>query len=879
MIKKDTRLKNCKLDNKGSVMLTVIIAFLFISVLIAIIMPLTVLNYRMKAVERRSKDEFYYVEKSLNDIYSGVGKECAQELGKVYSSTLADSYSFADDTLAYERFCNNYVKRLVEIFYGQSTSRVNLKNHFNDDYLTDGAKAQALVSNTVDEADDSTYIKVSFIKKDGTEVNSPNAGDYSLYKKIIIKDIYVASAPSSDFKSSITTDIVIQIPEISFFRINENELDYALVGCKGLVFNGNADITGNVYGGVEKDNTKASYYTGGINVAKAFSGAETPQVTFNSNYVVSAADILVNDGNLKIEKGHSTNNNEIWVENTVIGKKKSSDDKPATVEIIGDTYALNDLQIEGKGKIVKFAGSYYGYGDGGSNLDSKESYFKAEDSDYYDEHVRSQSSSIVVNASESTVDLNSLKNLILLGQAYIDHNSKFDHSNSDNTPKVDNPGEAKLSKDETGMSGTIKASQEILLVPEEFLNSSNPVKVDALNSGFAPDDDAIKEWINDNFPSGSVKLDSSPTRTVRIKKGGSTYAYCYFQFDNSEGKEDEYRNTYIENILNAPLNSESASEPTLQTLKKRIVMAAESQKSTIKANSIENVYVKNAGVVSFDYKKNMSSDESGNSKKNLNDFNEIKIITNTSDVAGYSYAGTGTVGNFSAKYKDLTTFLDFNSNFTMSVATADYEDPDYPFGRLWWTNGIGDDTKKLDLGGCRVIIQGNNTLNLGSYIQSNPMDNSFMEDGYLKLIVIATGDVVIDKDVTMKGFIFSKGKVTVNDGKTLKILSELSVVQKRISSEISELKENMPNNPDNDQINTIYKDGYITRYLLETDYNNSDKIKYCNKYCNKDKTAVIEKRRYNISTKEKSDSSMVVNTDYTSFVQFDNWRKTGAGGL
>lgn len=874
-----TKEKNDIFDDNGSVMLTVIIAFLFISVLIAIIMPLTVLNYRMKAVERHSKDEFYYVEKSLNEIYSGVGKECAQELGKAYSSTLASSYDFTDDSLAYEKFCNNYVKRLVEIFYGQSnTSRVNLKKHFNDDYLTSGAKTHALVSNAVDEADDNTYIKVSFIKKDGTEVSSPNAGDYSLYKKIVIKDICVASAPGSDYRSSITTDIVIQIPEISFFRINENELDYALVGCKGLVFNGNADITGNVYGGVEKDNTKASYYTGGINVAKAFSGAEKPQVTFNSNYVVSAADILVNDGNLKIEKGHSTNNNEIWVENTVIGKKKYSEDKPAIVEINGDTYALNDLQIEGKGKTVKFAGSYYGYGDGGSNLDSKESFFKkVEDSDYYDEHVRSQSSSIVVNASESTVDLNSLKNLILLGQAYIDHNSKFDSNNSDNTPKVDNSlGVAKLSEDETGMSGTMKASQEILLVPEEFLNSSNPVKIDASNPGFTPDDDAIKKWINDNFPSGSVKLNSSPTRTVRIKKGGSIYAYCYFQFDNSEGKEDEYRNAYIENILNAPLDSESASEPTLQTLKKRIVMAAESQKSTIKANSIENVYVKNAGIVSFDYKKNMSSDEAGNSTKNLNDFNEIKIITNTSDVAGYSYAGTGTVGNFSRKYKDLTTFLDFNSNFTKSVDTMDYRDPDYPFGRLWWTNGIGDDTKKLDLGGCRVIIQGDNTLNLGSYIQNNTMDNSLKEDGYLRLIVIATGDVVIDENVKMKGFIFSKGTVTVNDGKTLEIISDLSVVQKRISSEISELKENMPNNPGNNQINTTYKDGYITRYLLKTDYNNSGKLE---KYCNKSTTDVIGKRRYNISTKEKSDSSMVVNTDYTSFVQFDNWRKTGAGGL
>lgn len=882
-----TKEKNDIFDDNGSVMLTVIIAFLFISVLIAIIMPLTVLNYRMKAVERHSKDEFYYVEKSLNEIYSGVGKECAQELGKVYSSTLASSYDFTDDSLAYEKFCNNYVKRLVEIFYGQSnTSRVNLKTHFNDDYLTSGAKTKALVSNSVDDTDNNTYIKVVFIKKDGTEVNTPNSGDYSLYKKIVIKDIYVASVAGSDYKSSITTDIVIQIPEISFFRINENELDYALVGCKGLVFNGSADITGNIYGGVDKDldeegNKVATYYSGGIEVARGFGGVEKPEVTLKSNYVVSAGDISVNDGILKIEKGHSTNNNEIWLENTVVGKKKDSEDKPSTVEICGDTYALNDLQIEGKGKEVKFTGSYYGYGDGGSTLDSKESYFKAEDLDYYDEHVRSQSSSIIVNAAESKVDLNKLKNLVLLGQAYIDHNSKYDVNNSENTPKVDNPTDARLSKDETGMSGTMKASQEILLVPEEFLDLPNPMKIDSQMQDLKPDEngkEAINEWISNNF-SGKVKLDSSsPTRTVKIQKSGSVYAYCYFQFDNSDGKENEYRNAYIKCILNAPLDSEpsTAKKPTLQTLKKRIIMAAESQRSTIQANAISNVYAKNAGIISFDYNKNTSTDGDGNSQKNLNDFNDIGIISNTSDIEGYSYASSATVGNFSRKYKDLITYLDFNSSFKKDIITTDYLDPDYPFGRLWWTNGISDGTKKLDLGGCRVIVQGNDTLYLGQYIKDNPMNDNSLNDGdYLNLIVLSNGDVVIDDSIKMKGFIFSKGKIIVNNDKKLEIISDLSVVQKRISSEIAELKTNMPSNADNNQINSEYKDGYLIRYLLKTNYKDTGNIE---KYCNKDATEVIGNRRYNISTKDTSDSTMVVNSDYTSFVTFERWRKTGAGG-
>lgn len=889
------RLAKVNNDNSGSVMLTVIITFLFISVLLAIILPLTLMNFKMKTIERRAKDEFYYAEKSLNDIYSGVGKECAKELGRVYSNTLANKYEYTDEKLAYETFCESYIAKMVELFYKKDAQRVNLKEKLNK-YVTYDSKNRAIVNNAVDETDENTYIKVHFVKKDGTEVDYPNPGDYKEYKKIIIKDIYVSSIDGSEYKSSITTDIAIQIPEISFFKVNENELDYALVGCRGLELHGKTDVVGNVYGGVDKNgdaSTNVNYCKGGIDVSKLSDIGEPLNVSFTSNYVVSAADITINNGNFKVLNGHSTNDNEVWVENIIVGKK-TTDDRTATLSVDGDTYALNDFQVEGKNKTVTLRGNYYGYGDGKDMLlPTREEMLKpAESGDvYYDDIARSKSSSLIVNAKESEINLSGLKNLVLLGQAYIDHNSKYNLDN--NNYSVANPTDAKLSKDETGLAGTMKASQEILLVPEEFIDLSNPTLITSTKTDFVVDTTALKEWANLNF-AGTVKLDNSaPTRTVKMQKGSDIYAYCYLQFDNTnEGDKEKYRNAYITSILNCDLNNEPdvnvtphiAYAPTLQSLKKRVLAAVESQESEMITDGISNVYAKNSGVISFAYGYEMEGpdfklDAEGNKIKEKGtpyNINSIKIVNNASDNAGY--ASSSSIGNLAKKYNDLSTFLDFNSDFTKGVISTDYNSADYPFGRLWWKTGIENEAStpiRTDFGDCRVIINGNSTLDLGSYLNSYPMDVTLTDDGYLKLIVVSTGDVIIDENVKMKGFIFSNGKVIVNSDKTLDIISDLSVVQKRISSEVSDVKANMPVAPDATDINSRYTPGYIIRYLLKTDFDASHKLV---KQYDKSSIDVIGNRRYNISTKETSDSSMVVNSDYTAFVSFERWKKTGAGG-
>ena len=80
------RISNCINQNEGSTLITVIVAIAFVTILTTIILGTTVVNVRMKGIDRRTRDDFYYAEKALNDIYTGLGQEIAVIAGDEYDS-------------------------------------------------------------------------------------------------------------------------------------------------------------------------------------------------------------------------------------------------------------------------------------------------------------------------------------------------------------------------------------------------------------------------------------------------------------------------------------------------------------------------------------------------------------------------------------------------------------------------------------------------------------------------------------------------------------------------------------------------------------------------------------------------------------------------
>ena len=837
-------------NNQGSVMLTVLISFMFISVLVAIIMPLTVMAYRMKAVERQTKDEFYYVERALNDVYSGVGRECSLELGRAYSSTLA-KYEFTDNTLAYEQFHYNYVDKLKKLLiYENDPDNTKLVGKFNA-FLTSDIK---------DRAEVKSINKILFYDKvENNYIDKGNIVDSKLsqYSKIKIEGLYVVTM-DRDYVSSITTDLVIEIPAVDFFKVNEKELDYALVGCKGIDFQGNAEINGNVYGGSDSSEHL------GIQVG---SMDNSPTVTIKADYVISGGDITVNRGNLSVGSVYG-NDNEIWFENLIFGNKKYDSDKNANATIMGNLYALNDLQIEGKNADVTIEGNYFGYGDEDTTLSSKESVFKQNSEEMYDDDMKhSQSSSIIVNSSGANLEMEKLGTLVLLGQAYIDHNSKYDAEDSE-TYKV--YGDTKMKDDGTGESASIKASQELLLVPEEFLDFSNPTEY--TGSSILPNDEKkniLKNWVNTNF--SDVGLAADPIKDVKLVKNGSKYyAYLYLNFDSQQSEKN-----YIDQIIDCDINKDDSSQmkPSKQTMKRRILFASLAQDSSIKIGKYDaeapsniekttRIYTKKGTVLFFD-----------------KDTEELDIRGNTTDFVGYDSSSA----NLYNKYTYLDTYLDFNSDMSKSVNATAKNDEALPFGRLFWKKGIQNDAGttpiKTELDGVTVLVYGG-----GDELDLNDPVKALGTSATAKnALVIVDGDVRVTNNTIINGFIICSGKITVNNGAELIVNSDLSLLQKRINAEIKAVRGNITsNNPTTTDLNNAYEKGYLIRYLL---------LKYIpeygatpEKYYNKEAFSagangqINSPLRYLIKSKEAQESTYNVNSDYTQFITLENWKKTGAGG-
>ena len=194
--------KNFILDdenNKGSVMITVLVAFLFVAVLAAIILSTVTVNFQMRAVDRSTKDEFYYAEKTLNDLYNGIGQDCSAIMGKAYNEVLAEykttgNSSYMDEEKAYKAFCEKFVTKFyTDIAENQSTkfpgyivkdthkkggsdasSRAIVKSYGEIKYYKDSTRADAL------EID---------------SVNNPNIKDVGL---IVVRGVKIQSNPDAN---------------------------------------------------------------------------------------------------------------------------------------------------------------------------------------------------------------------------------------------------------------------------------------------------------------------------------------------------------------------------------------------------------------------------------------------------------------------------------------------------------------------------------------------------------------------------------------------------------------------------------------------------------------------------------------------------------
>ena len=871
-------------DNKGSVMITVLVAFLFVAVLASIILATVTVNFKMRSIDRRTKDEFYYAEKALNDLYNGIGQECSEIMGETYNAVLSkykksDDSTYQDEEEAYKSF----KKAFVTAFY-------------KDIALKQADKFSAYVVKDTTKKGSSDKASRAIVKNYGTIKyynNSSRSESYTISSEsdvniekvglIVIEGVKVQSNPDASenvgYISEINTDIVVEVPRVSFFTTNNRAYDYAILANDGIELESNASLIarGNVYGGTtpfKKISDNASSYSSASDYGGITLNKDSTLVINDAAYVVSGGDITLNGGTLKINQDNTMLNNQIWFENIEINS-------PSQVNINGDLFAADDLQINStaNGTNVTIKGSYYGYNDGLCQMTGEGSLTKLTTkkaiitslSDYEkasadSDNTASRSSSIVINANKANVDMENLKTLLLCGNAFINHESKKKIEpgkdiKSEYLDLIINAG--KISDASVPESVALKMTQDIILMPTEFLKDTNPRICEAGNSDpFQADAVSIpSDWfglsyIDPDKPYTYVKLDADNSAMI--------YAYCYLNF-----KDDESKAAYVKAVVDG---ANTGAAPTAYDIKTEMLdrMEAYKDKLTVKVGNASTRLYANGAVLNYEGNNLTVKDPS--------------TYTISGAFASYS-------ANLYKRYRMLDTYLDsmadvpLSATDTKNIDKQDFEDDagKLPAGRFFWLWGMDKavggsgsikaadaDAEKQEFGSNFIYVKSESEVDLASELSGSNPHRAF---------VIIDGDAKVTSDVTIQGFLVCTGKLTVKKGKELSVTYDSTLLNKRIEKELKKLIDNAGFHdgtaPDE---NTAMKNLLIYYLLNEgrsfygggSTYKLPCKIDDLTNAKMKDHP---DYREYKFIEGTTSNSSLDLNTDYSNFVYFENWKK------
>lgn len=513
------RLLANRTDDSGSTLITVIVAIAFATILTSIILGTTLVNVRMKGIDRRTKDDFYYAERSLNDIYTGLGQELAVVAGDEYEKAfkkVGEDFNMAET--AEKDFRKNFLKEAHDKVAAMDAAKLQ-------EYVLDASRGQ------VDSIGGTVYQK-----KDGSTCSLADA------YRVVLKDVQLHVEDSSHFRSVITTDIVITVPTVDFLGTNADVTDYGLIANKGLYIKGGGTvINGNVYAGVHPDkitsgvdaifkdeafeeetdeNSRQNIY-GGINIRDG-------KAEFTGNYIISKGDITLagTDPQIKVTSsgGADVNRANLWfsslrtLSNAMITPLANPIPDPVaepTVAINANVFALNDLTLNAKNSSVVISGNYYGYNDktlvplGVADINKRED---------------AASSSVIINGSKAYLDMRDINNFVLMGKAYIDFTST-DETNASQTTKQVVP---------TAESVALKTNQQLYLVPIDFLDGANPVEGGSGNFNINISETDLRNWFGyaylDNS-AGAMKIDTPYEVTTSV---GTKVYYDYLKFSETQ---------------------------------------------------------------------------------------------------------------------------------------------------------------------------------------------------------------------------------------------------------------------------------------------------------------------------------------------------------
>lgn len=843
-MKKHNLLKN----DRGSTIITVLVAVAFIVILSAIILSTSITNYRMKGIDRKTKDDFYNAEKALKDIYTGMGQDitkiAATEYEKAFGKMGTTETDMTGTTTHYgtsEIADREYRKRFLEelrLNYltdnSASALTTSTKLHSSktvqdvmEDYVVAGAASTSTVTVEWSETDSTGASNIIAEDVDGVTHVAP---DEDLNTCTRIKDIRVTVVDDSGYQSTVCTDIVVKTPSVNFFGENVELDDYALVGNTGIDINGTANVSGSMFGGT----TAKDSLVGGITIA------EGKSVQLNGEYIVSRGDITVGNG-ATLTIGDETSGKytpNVWFESMLTRPLASGLGSATTIKVDGtgtqraNFYALNDLELDSPQSNVTLTGNYYGYNEG--TLPA----IVSTEHQVLGGLKHTDNSAIIINGNKSTLNLEKLDNFVLMGRAYIDFTSKGSVSVVAGDDEI-----------ATGEGLALKSNQQLYLVPSEFLTDTNPC------SGSAPSgwiDITPTNWFGYKYVKDPTTGDLGMTAET-LNKGGADYTYAFLKFNDSvwiksggvyyeqpagtpigTGGAVSSQHAYLDEILTAS-TSASGIEPTAYTLRKRV------QRTMTKGRT--------AGTADF---FNLQSVVVGTASSQL--FSKNIVVTYQPTVYGESgqTIATNTVGmdkyagyeqNLWRRFRRLCCYLDGQEDVPISgVGPSGVGSPVSDITNPTdWDNAVAQKlpvSNFVDTSLFPASLADSNTHMDATYGRTIIGVGNYTVNSNFSGVIIVDGDVTVATGTNVDGMIMATGKITLAGNNV--ITANQALIQKRIEKEIALVRDG-----------GSYEPYYLITYLTDTAGN----------------------RMYDVAPKEYDKKENRVEFDYNKFMYYENWQK------
>lgn len=404
-------------NNRGASLITVIITIGFVAILISILMMTSLINFKMKRVNAYAKDTFYSAEQVLDEINIGLQRYISDSLSSAYVDVMenyTDYDSEKKNTIMQTKYYESLWSKL-EADSAHKTYDVAVLESF----LKDSTKWRG-----DEEKGYGAILRV--MNPDGT---LSTTGDLLTYDKrgIVLKNLRVYYKDSKGFVSIIQTDIRLAYPDFDFASstVLPDVPEYCLIADGGVEFTANAGkmvLTGNIYAdsvaanGTRSDNKMKLTHKGIGEV------------------------VVKHDMNLKNASFTNEENATLWAENVVADS--------SNVSLNGFSNLADDLNIKGDGSVISIAGIYNGYGNSILNSDA--------------------SSAILVNGTNSTLDLSEITRITLAGHAYVGTKKEAEESKEDDTEE-ETTEETASGDVYTGESVAIKSNQLMYLVPAECI--------------------------------------------------------------------------------------------------------------------------------------------------------------------------------------------------------------------------------------------------------------------------------------------------------------------------------------------------------------------------------------------------------------------------